>query len=87
MTLFDGKAVISGIGQSDTGRKTGRSGMEHGIEGCLRAIADAGLEPRDIDGVASYPGPIAGEAHGVRATLTSCGASDQRDLTLKLSHE
>jgi len=68
MALFDGKAVISGIGQSDAGRKTGRSGMEHGIEGCLRAIADAGLEPRDIDGVASYPGPIAGEAGFVGAT-------------------
>jgi acetyl-CoA acetyltransferase len=68
MTVFDGKAVISGAAQSDTGRKTGRSGMEHGIEGCLRAIADAGLTPDDVDGVASYPGPIAGEAGFVGAT-------------------
>ncbi len=68
MALFDGKAVITGIGQSDTGRKTGRTGIDHAIEGCLRAIADAGLEPGDIDGVASYPGPIAGEAGFVGAT-------------------
>ncbi len=68
MSLFDGKAVISGIGQSDTGRKTGRTGMDHTIEGCLRAISDAGVQPRDIDGLASYPGPIAGEAGFVGAT-------------------
>jgi acetyl-CoA acetyltransferase len=70
MALFDSKAVITGIGQSDTGRKTGRTGMQHAVEGCLRAIADAGLEPRDIDGVASYPGPIAGEAGFAGATTT-----------------
>jgi acetyl-CoA acetyltransferase len=68
MGVFDGKAVITGIGQSDTGRKTGRTGLEHGIEGALRAIEDAGLTPDDIDGVASYPGPIPGEAGFVGAT-------------------
>lgn len=68
MPVFDGKAVITGIGQSDVGRKTGRTGLEHAVEGCLRAIADAGLGPDDIDGVASYPGPIPSEAGFVGAT-------------------
>lgn len=52
-----GRAVITGIGQSAVGRRLGRSGWDLTIEACTRAIADAGLEPDDIDGVASYPGP------------------------------
>jgi acetyl-CoA acetyltransferase len=68
MSVFGGNAVITGIGQSDIGRKTGRTGLQHAVEGCLRAIADAGLTPDDIDGVASYPGPIPGEAGFVGAT-------------------
>ena len=38
------------------GRRLGRTGLELTIEACLRAIADAGLTPDDIDGVATYPG-------------------------------
>ena len=53
---LDGRAVITGIGQSQVGRRLGRSGLELTIEACLRAIADAGLTPDDIDGVATYPG-------------------------------
>src|ERR1700704_5372954 len=51
-----GRAVITGVGQSQVGRRLGRSGLDLTIEACLRAIADAGLEPDDIDGVATYPG-------------------------------
>lgn len=52
-----GRSVVSGIGQSDVGRRLGRSGVALTVEACLRAIEDAGLSPDDIDGVASYPGP------------------------------
>ncbi len=52
-----GRAVISGIGQSEVGRRLGRSGYDLTVEACRRAIADAGLTPDDIDGVATYPGP------------------------------
>lgn len=68
MTVFDGHAVISGVGQSQVGRKTGRDGLDLGVEGCLAAINDAGLDVDQIDGVASYPGPIAGEAGFTGAT-------------------
>ncbi len=53
---LDGRAVITGAGQSQVGRRLGRSGLDLTVEACLRAIADAGLDPDDIDGVATYPG-------------------------------
>ncbi|MCY3894495.1 MAG: hypothetical protein OXF65_14515 [Acidimicrobiaceae bacterium] len=58
MSPLGGKAVITGIGQSETGRRLGRSGQSLTVEACLRAIADAGLEPDDIDGIATYPGAL-----------------------------
>lgn len=54
---FDGKAVITGAGKSQVGRRLGRSGLDLTVEAVLRAIADAGLSVDEIDGIASYPGP------------------------------
>jgi acetyl-CoA acetyltransferase len=54
---FQGRAVLSGAGKSQVGRRLGRSGLDLTVEAALRAIVDAGLTPDDIDGVASYPGP------------------------------
>lgn len=54
---FDGRATISGIGQSAVGRRLMRDGLDLTIEAIERAVADAGLSFDDIDGVASYPGP------------------------------
>jgi acetyl-CoA acetyltransferase len=56
MGILDDKAVISGIGQSDVGRPLARSGVSLTVQACLAAIADAGLTPEDIDGVATFPG-------------------------------
>lgn len=47
---------MSGIGQSQLGRMLDRPGLALTAEACLAAISDAGLEPKDIDGVATYPG-------------------------------
>jgi len=49
-------AIISGIGQSAVGRRLGRSGLDLTLDAALEAIADAGLTPADIDGLATYPG-------------------------------
>ena len=49
-------AVIRGIGQSAVGRRLGRSALDLTVEAAVDAIADAGLEPGDIDGIATYPG-------------------------------
>jgi hypothetical protein len=62
MTFANGNPVISGIGLSDVGRRLGRDGLDLLVDATLLAIADAGLTPDDIDGVASYPGPVAAEA-------------------------
>lgn len=48
--------VIGGVGRSTVGRKLGRSDLSLTIDAATAAIADAGLTPADIDGVATYPG-------------------------------
>ncbi|MES2320743.1 MAG: thiolase family protein [Pseudomonadota bacterium] len=50
------EAIISGIGQSAVGRRLGRSGIDLTLDAVLAALADAGLEPSDIDGISSWPG-------------------------------
>ena len=49
-------SIISGIGQSQVGRRLGRTAMSLTVDACLDAVADAGLTMSDIDGLASYPG-------------------------------
>ncbi|HUC35908.1 MAG TPA: thiolase family protein [Acidimicrobiales bacterium] len=56
------RAVISGIGQSQVGRRLGRSDLDLTLEACLAAIADAGLTRDDIDGLSTYPGAGFGPA-------------------------
>ncbi|MEX0665469.1 MAG: thiolase family protein [Acidimicrobiia bacterium] len=50
------RAVISGVGQSDIGRRLFRDPLELTIDACLAAIEDAGLTTTDIDGLSTYPG-------------------------------
>ena len=50
--------VISGIGQSDVGRRLHRNPLDLTLDACLAAIDDAGLTRSDIDGIATYPGPM-----------------------------
>lgn len=50
------KACITGVGQSEIGRRLYRDPLELTIEGCLAAIEDAGLTVKDIDGLSTYPG-------------------------------
>src|SRR5215211_5177819 len=45
------RAIISGIGISRIGRKTGIGGLELTTESVTAAIADAGLEVGDIDAI------------------------------------
>jgi acetyl-CoA acetyltransferase len=51
-------AVISGIGQSDVGRRLHRDPLDLTLDACLEAIEDAGLTRDDIDGVSTYPGAM-----------------------------
>jgi len=49
-------AVISGVGQSQIGRRINRDPLELTVDATLAAVEDAGLTLADIDGIATYPG-------------------------------
>jgi acetyl-CoA acetyltransferase len=50
------RAVISGVGQSAVGRQVDRSGLQLTLDAILAAVADAGLDLDDVDGLAMFPG-------------------------------
>ena len=74
------RAVISGIGQSQIGRRLGRSDLDLTLEAGLVAIADAGLRPEDIDGLSTYPGM--GSGTGGFAGPTTPEVQDALGLSL-----
>jgi acetyl-CoA acetyltransferase/uncharacterized OB-fold protein len=53
---FEDKAVLSGIGRSRYGRRLMVDPLSLTVDACLAAVADAGLELDDIDGLSTYPG-------------------------------
>jgi acetyl-CoA acetyltransferase len=53
ITLND-QAVLVGIGQTDFSKNSGRSELQLAAECVKAAIADAGLEPSQIDGMTSF---------------------------------
>ena len=52
-TLKD-QAVIVGIGQTEFSKNSGRSEMQLAAECVKAAIADAGLQPSDVDGMTTF---------------------------------
>lgn len=75
---FEKRSIISGIGISQVGRKTGLSGIAMTVSAARDAIADAGLVPSDIDGlttVGDTPRAAVQDALGLRlswgATMNS----------------
>ncbi len=70
------RAIISGIGISRIGRRTGIPGLELTSEASTAAIADAGLTATDIDGMATIgdtPLDEAGQALGIEASYRGGG--------------
>ena len=69
-------AIISGIGISRIGRRTGIPHLDLTLESSRLAIADAGLGPGDIDGITSIgdtpPAEVA-QALGIEARYTGGG--------------
>ncbi|MEE3849580.1 OB-fold domain-containing protein [Gordonia sp. LSe1-13] len=70
---FEDKAIISGVGASEIGRRLMREPLSLTVEACRRAIEDAGLTFADIDGLSTYPsgGPDGGYAEGGVTALES----------------
>ena len=52
------RTVISGAGQSEIGRRLFRDPLDLTLDACMAAIEDAGLTTDQIDGIATYPGPM-----------------------------
>jgi len=78
--VLERKACISGVGQSEVGRRLGRDPLDLTLDACLAAIEDAGLRREDIDGLATYPGAMGG-APG----FTGAGVTEVQDaLRLEL---
>jgi hypothetical protein len=55
---FEHDAVLSGVGRSAIGRRLLVDPLSLAVDACLAAVADAGLEPSDIDGLSTYPGGV-----------------------------
>lgn len=64
MHRFERDTFIAGIGQSDIGRRLGRSALDLTTQASLAAIADAGLDRADVDGLVTYPSGEATATHG-----------------------
>ena len=50
------KVAIVGVGYSDVGRNTGLTERTHAAQAAVRALADAGLSAKDIDGATTWGG-------------------------------
>ena len=53
MSVKDRYAIV-GIGHTPQGRISGRTALSFHLEACANAIADAGLQREDIDGLICY---------------------------------
>jgi acetyl-CoA acetyltransferase len=49
-----GRAAIVGIGATEFSKDSGRSELRLAVEAVVAAVADAGLQPGDIDGLVTY---------------------------------
>lgn len=75
MTYFEKDAILSGIGISRIGRRTGIPGFELTMEAVRSAIADAGLGAADIDGIATLGDTPAAEVNAaLRIEAADCGS-------------
>jgi len=63
---FEDKVALTGIGMSQIGRRLMRAPLSMTVEAAKAAVADAGLQFADIDGLSTYPGgtPVGGFGEG-----------------------
>jgi acetyl-CoA acetyltransferase len=77
--ILERRACITGVGQSEIGRRLFRDPLELTLDAVLAAVEDAGLTTDDIDGLSTYPGPM-----DFPAGFSGAGAYDVLDA-LRLS--
>ena len=49
MNELSGKAAIAGIGATEFSKNSGRSELRLAVEAALAALADAGIDPAEVD--------------------------------------
>ena len=54
MSSLAGRTAIAGIGQTEFSKESGRSELQLACEAVLSAVGDAGLDPRDVDGLVTF---------------------------------
>jgi len=75
MSYFEKDAIISGIGISRIGRRTGIPGLDLTMEAVRTAIDDAGLTASDIDGIATLGDTPAAEVNAaLQIEAADCGS-------------
>lgn len=51
---LSGRAAIVGLGATEFSKNSGRTELRLAMEATLQALADAGIDPREVDGFCSY---------------------------------
>ncbi|OSC39232.1 thiolase family protein [Mycobacterium decipiens] len=75
MRYFEKGAILSGLGISRIGRRTGIPGLALTMQAVRAAIDDAGLVPADIDGIATLGDTPAAEVNrALQIDAADCGA-------------
>ncbi|MFL6105648.1 MAG: lipid-transfer protein [Marmoricola sp.] len=54
MSALSGKAAVVGIGATEFSKESGRSELQLSVEAVRAALADAGLEATDVDGLTTF---------------------------------
>ncbi len=54
MNALSGQAAIAGIGATEFSKNSGRSELRLAVEATLAALADAGIDPAEVDGLSTY---------------------------------
>ncbi|MDR7303912.1 lipid-transfer protein [Haloactinomyces albus] len=68
MSALSGAAAIAGIGATEFSKQSGRSELQLSCEATLAALADAGLDPSDVDGLVTFTADTSSEIHLARNT-------------------
>ncbi len=75
---FEHRVALTGVGQSRVGRRLMVDPLSLTVDACLAAVADAGLELSDIDGLSTYPGGSSRNGMGEGGVMALEGALQLR---------
>ncbi|MBC2643057.1 MULTISPECIES: lipid-transfer protein [unclassified Rhodococcus (in: high G+C Gram-positive bacteria)] len=67
-STLSGAAAIVGIGATEFSKNSGRSELQLACEAIVAALADAGIDPSEVDGLATYTAETNGEVLVARNT-------------------